>query len=103
MAKPAIGPGKGLSVVTVVATTGSPDGRMVFASPLELAKKNCENRVSRKSRSPMVTFAGSGLGARNPGTTIFGVLKRRGGELVRSELVPFNAARPSECDQASHS
>src|SRR5439155_15337104 len=83
----------------VVATTGSPEWRFVFALPCELAKKNRENRVSRKSRSPMATLAGSGLGMRNPGTTAFGIRKRLGNELVGSAAWLWTAANPRASDQ----
>ena len=39
--------------------TGSPAASTALASPPELAKKNCAKRVSRKSRSPIATSAGS--------------------------------------------
>src|SRR5262245_29824924 len=76
MANPRNGPGKGSLMVVLEATTGSPAGKFALASPFECAKKYWENRVSRKSRSPIAMGAKSGRGARNPGTEALGNLKR---------------------------
>src|SRR5512144_3282611 len=91
MAKPRNGPGRGWRVVTLCATIGSPEASSAFTPDGLWAKKNWENRVSRKSRSPMATLAGSGRGRRSPLTPltgIFGSLKRGRGEAeVEAEKV----------------
>src|ERR1700685_740258 len=61
MACPTNGPGTDPEVVFKVATTGSPGGTTfafsALASPPELVKKYSENRVSKNSRSPILTSA----------------------------------------------
>ena len=64
---PAKGPGSGAPVVSLVSTTGSPAASGAFTS-VALRAKNSAKRVSRKSRSPSVTSAGSSWAASGPGS-----------------------------------